>query len=270
MSEISPPLLDVRGVSKRFPGVQALDDVRFDLEQGEMHVLLGENGAGKSTLMKILSGACTRDAGIVRIDGRACTLSSPREAQQAGISTIYQEFNLVSHLTAADNIFLGREPRRMPGVVNRRTQRRDARHLLGALGSSIDPDARVADLTVAEQQMVEVAKALSLDAKILIMDEPTSALTESEIDQLFAAIRRLTARGVGVIYISHRLEELSRIGDRATVLRDGRYVATRPLPAPIPELVRLMANRDIAQHYPPRTRKARGAIILEVRDVARG
>ncbi|PYR74409.1 MAG: sugar ABC transporter ATP-binding protein [Acidobacteria bacterium] len=269
MAEASIPLLDVRGVSKRFPGVQALDDVRFELRQGEVHVLLGENGAGKSTLMKILSGACARDAGIVRIDGRACALSSPREAQQAGISTIYQEFNLVSHLTAADNIFLGREARRMPGIVNRRTQRRDARHLLGALGSSIDPDARVADLTVAEQQMVEVAKALSLDAKILIMDEPTSALTESEIEQLFAAIRRLTARGGGVIYISHRLEELSRIGDRATVLRDGRYVATLPLPAPIPDLVRLMANRDIAQHYPPRTR-TRGEMILEVRDVARG
>jgi ribose transport system ATP-binding protein len=263
------PLLQMRGICKRFPGVVALDDVSFELRRGEVHVLLGENGAGKSTLMKILSGACARDAGAVLLDGRPVALASPRDAQAAGISTIYQEFTLVPHLSAAANIYLGREPVRLAGVIDRRCQLRDAEALLRDLGTSIDPGIAVHRLGVAEQQMVEVAKALSLDARILVMDEPTSALTESEIDQLFAAIRRLTSQGVAVIYISHRMEELARIGHRATILRDGRFIATVPLPAPVPDLVRLMANRDIRDHYPPPTR-TRGAEILRVEGVSRG
>ena len=263
------PLLQMRGICKRYPGVVALDDVAFELRRGEVHVLLGENGAGKSTLMKILSGACHRDAGEILLDGRPVGLASPREAQAAGISTIYQEFTLVPHLSAAENIYLGREPVRAAGVIDRRRLVADAGRLLGGLGVSIDPEAPVHALGVAEQQMVEVAKALSIDARILVMDEPTSALTESEIEQLFAAIRRLTAQGVAVIYISHRMEELARIGHRATVLRDGRLIATVPLPAPVPELVRLMANRDIREHYPPPTRR-RGAEILRVEGVSRG
>jgi ribose transport system ATP-binding protein len=262
------PLLEMRGISKRFPGVQALDNVWFELARGEVHVLLGENGAGKSTLMRVLSGACARDAGEVLLDGEPIDLQSPREAQARGISTIYQEFNLVPHLSAAENIYLGREPSR-GGVINRRQLIDAARRLLESLGTTIDPAARVKDLSVAEQQMVEVAKALSIDARILIMDEPTSALTESEIDELFAAIARLTARGVSVVYISHRMEELARVGQRATVMRDGRHIATLPLPAPIPELVRLMADRDVSDHFPEPTR-VRGKELLRVEHVSRG
>ncbi|HMC76998.1 MAG TPA: sugar ABC transporter ATP-binding protein [Vicinamibacterales bacterium] len=268
MPDTPPPLLVMRGIAKSFPGVRALDEARLELERGEVHVLLGENGAGKSTLMKILSGACRRDAGEIAIDGVPVALSTPREAQAAGISTIYQEFNLVPHLTVAENICLGREPAVRWGVLSARALHAEAVRVLGALDSPIDPGARVDSLSVAEQQMVEVAKALSVDARIVIMDEPTSALTESEIDQLFAAIDRLTARGAAIIYISHRLQELERIGRRATVMRDGRYIATLPLPAPIPELVRLMANRDVSQAYPARTR-TRGDELLRVEDVAR-
>ena len=263
------PLLQMRGICKRYPGVVALDDVKFELRRGEVHVLLGENGAGKSTLMKILSGACGRDAGEILLDGRPVALASPREAQAAGISTIYQEFTLVPHLPAAANIYLGREPVRAAGIIDRRRMVTEAERLLSGLGVSIDPEAPVRSLGVAEQQMVEVAKALSIDARILVMDEPTSALTESEIEQLFAAIRRLTSDGVAVIYISHRMEELARIGNRATVLRDGRFIATVPLPAPVPELVRLMANRDVRDHFPAATRRA-GAEILRVEHVSRG
>jgi ribose transport system ATP-binding protein len=258
----------MRGICKRFPGVKALDAVDFDLRRGEVHVLLGENGAGKSTLMRVLSGACVRDSGEILFDGQSVPLRSPREAQARGISTIYQELNLVPHLSAAANIFLGREPSRI-GVIDRARLMRDAAALLASLGTRIDPDARVSELSVAEQQMVEVAKALSLDARVLIMDEPTSALTESEIDQLFSAIAGLTVRGVSVIYISHRLEELARVGHRATVMRDGRQVATLPLPAPIAELVRLMVDRDVADHFPVRT-GARGAELLRVERVSRG
>ncbi|MGH9347555.1 MAG: sugar ABC transporter ATP-binding protein [Vicinamibacterales bacterium] len=263
------PLLEMRGICKRYPGVVALEDVGFELRRGEVHVIVGENGAGKSTLMKILSGACARDGGEIRIDGRPVALASPRDAQAAGISTIYQEFTLVPHLSAAENIYLGREPVRAAGLIDRRRLAADARRLLAALGVAIDPGTPVHALGVAEQQMVEVAKALSIDARILVMDEPTSALTESEIEQLFATIRRLTSRGVAVIYISHRMEELARIGHRATVLRDGRYIATVPLPAAVPDLVRLMANRDIRDHYPPPTRR-RGGELLRVEGVSRG
>ena len=203
-----PPVLQMHGICKRFPGVTALDSVDFELQRGEVHVLLGENGAGKSTLMRVLSGACASDAGEILLDGLPVAIRSPRDAQARGISTIYQEFNLVPHLSAAANIFLGREPTRLPGVVDRRRLEADTRRLLESLGTQIDPGMRVAQLSVAEQQMIEVAKALSLDARILIMDEPTSALTDAEIDQLFAAIVRLTAQQVSVIYISHRLEEV--------------------------------------------------------------
>jgi ribose transport system ATP-binding protein len=261
--------LEMRGIRKAFPGVVALDDVRFELRRGEVHALLGENGAGKSTLMKILSGACRRDGGEILIEGRPAALDSPREAQMLGISTIYQEFNLIPHLSAAENIYLGREPLLGGAVIDRRTLVSRAGALLESLGTTIAADAPVHALGVAEQQMVEIAKALSIRARILIMDEPTSALTASEIEQLFAAIRRFAADGGSVIYISHRLEELARVGHRATVLRDGRLVGTRPLPCPIADLVRMMANRDISEHYPPATRR-RGPEILRVEGVTRG
>jgi ribose transport system ATP-binding protein len=261
-------LLEMRGIRKAFPGVLALDDVSFELRRGEVHALLGENGAGKSTLMRILSGASGRDGGDVLLDGHPVALDSPRDAQALGISTIYQEFNLVPHLSAAENIYLGREPG-IAGLIDGTRMTAGAKSLLESLGTPIDPELPVRALGVAEQQMVEIAKALSVRARILIMDEPTAALTASEIDQLFAAIRRFTSDGGSVIYISHRLEELARVGHRATVLRDGRYIGTRALPAPISELVRMMANRDISEHYPARTRR-RGEEILRVEHITRG
>ena len=185
------PVLEMRHISKTFPGVVALDDVDFELRRGEVHILLGENGAGKSTLMKILSGAYQKSAGRIVLDGAEGEIKNPRHAQELGVSTIYQEFNLIPHLSVGENIFLGREPTRLPGLVDRRAVRRGAARVLGGLGLKLDPRRPVRGLRVAEQQMVEVAKALSLDARVLIMDEPTEALTEHEIRELFAAMRRL-------------------------------------------------------------------------------
>jgi len=242
----------MKGIAKRYPGVVALDGVDLEVRRGEVHILLGENGAGKSTLMKILAGAVQRDAGTIALDGRECGLASPREAQAAGVSIIYQEFNLVPHLTVAENIFLGREPPgKLPGLIGGARMQADAARLLGELEVGIDPAAVVAHLGVAEQQMVEVAKALSIDARILVMDEPTSALSDKEITRLFKVIRALRARGVAIIYISHRMEELFQIGDRVTVMRDGRYIATREIPTTtMPELVSLMVGRDLTDHFP--------------------
>jgi ribose transport system ATP-binding protein len=257
------------GIDKRFPGVVALDAVDFDLYSGEVHVLLGENGAGKSTLMKILSGAYRKDAGEVRLEGRAVEIGSPKWARDQGISTIYQEFNLIPQLAVAENIFLGRERSKFPGIIDRRRAIREAQEILDDLGVDISAKSRVADLTVAEQQMVEIAKALSLKAQIVIMDEPTSALTDRETEELFTKTNRLKDRGVGVIYISHRMEELFQIGGRVTVLRDGRKVATHQLSEVTPEeLVRLMANRDLKEHF-PRVRTKRGKELLSVRNLSR-
>jgi len=236
---------------------------------GEVHVLLGENGAGKSTLMKILSGSLGKDSGEIRVDGQAVEIQGPRHAQQLGMRTIYQELNLVPPLSAAANIFLGKEPGRW-GVLDRRAAEKAAARLLADLGVSVDPTRPVRELGIAHQQMVEVAKALSEEGRILIMDEPTSALTASEIDQLFATIERLRARGTSIIYISHRLEEVARIGDRVTVMRDGRRVTTLPArETPIPELVRLMADREVGEHF-PRRRHAPGDELLRVEHLTRG
>lgn len=245
----------MRGIVKRYPGVVALDGVDLEVERGEVHVLLGENGAGKSTLMKILAGAVRRDAGTIELDGRTCEMESPRAAQRAGVGIIYQEFNLVPHLTVAENILLGREPRGVvPWMIDRAVLRREAARWLGELGVAIAPGARVAELGVAEQQMVEVAKALSLEAKILVMDEPTSALSAAEIGRLFGVIRELRRRGVAIIYISHRMEELAQIGDRVTVLRDGRHVGTRRIgEVTLDELIRLMVGRELTEQFPRRT-----------------
>ena len=267
---LDPPLLQMRGISKVFPGVVALDAVDFELRRGEVHVLVGENGAGKSTLMKILAGAFGRDGGQILIDGRPVEIRSPRDAKALGISVIYQELNLVPHLSAAENVFLGKEPGRWPGLVDRRRMIHEAGRLLAGLGVTFDPRTAVRDLGIAEQQMVEVARSLSDRARILVMDEPTSALMESEIERLFETIRRLTTQGVGVVYISHRMQELARIGDRVTVLRDGRHVATRELAsASVAELVRLMVNREVADQFPPRTRR-RGGELLRVEGLRRG
>ena len=269
----SPPgqiLLRMHGVAKRFPGVVALDGVDLEVRSGEVHVLLGENGAGKSTLVKILAGAVRRDAGTLEIEGRPCALATPREAQAAGVSVIYQEFNLVPGLTVAENIFLGREPRGfLPGVIDQARMIRQAGDLLGSLGVAIDPRTLVRRLGVAEQQMVEVAKALSVEAKIVVMDEPTSALSDREIARLFQVIRKLRSRGVALIYISHRLDELFQIGDRVTVLRDGRLIGTRVIAeSSRAELIRLMVGRDLNEQFPPRN-AAPGAEVLRVEGLTR-
>jgi ribose transport system ATP-binding protein len=258
----------MRGIRKSFPGVVALDGVSFDVRAGEVHVLLGENGAGKSTLMKILSGALGKDAGDVLLGGEPVHISGPRDAHARGIRIIYQELNLVPHLSVAENIALGREPGRF-GLVDRRAQDREARERLGRLGVEIEPRTPVGELGVARQQMVEVAKALEGEPRLIVMDEPTSALTATEIRELFATIERLTARGVAVVYISHRMEEVTRVGHRVTVLRDGRHVATRAIAdVTVAELVKLMAGRELTEHF-PRRRAPPGEEILRAEGLSR-
>jgi ribose transport system ATP-binding protein len=268
-AENKTPVLALEGMRKAFPGVIALDGVDLQLFSGEVHILLGENGAGKSTLMKVISGAIRADAGKVLIGGSPTEITGPRHAQLLGIGIIYQEFNLIPHLSAGENILLGREPALVAGVIDQSRLLKDAQKQLDDLGVAIDARTIVKELSVAEQQMVEVAKALSLNARVLIMDEPTSALTESEIKELFAAIRRLKARGVAIVYISHRMDELFAIGDRVTVLRDGRHVGTRAIgETSMPELVRLMVGRDLNEHFPKKA-AAIGAEALRVEGLSR-
>ena len=266
----SPPLLELRGVSKRFPGVVALDDVSFELRRGEVHMLVGENGAGKSTLVKILSGIYQPDAGEILLDGRAVTLRDPHTAQQLGISTVHQELNLVPHLDVGRNIFLGREPLRGPGgVVDWPELYRAARAQLAALGLAIDPRTRVRRLGVALQQMTEIAKALVAQARVLILDEPTAAITAEEAEQLFAIVDKLRDQGTAIVFISHHLEDATRIGDRATVLRDGRLVATVPMAGTRPrDLIRMMVGRELTQQFPKQPSNP-GPVALKVEGLSR-
>jgi ribose transport system ATP-binding protein len=264
----APLLLEALGLSKQFPGVLALKGVDFDVRRGEVHVLLGENGAGKSTLVKILTGAQPKDTGEIRWHGAPVDISDPHRAQQLGISVIYQEFNLIPYMTVAENIFLGREPVKQ-GLLDRGRMLMAARAILDDLGVNIRPATRVADLGVAEQQMTEIAKALSLESELLIMDEPTATLTEREIEQLFRTIRRLRERGVSIIYISHRLDEVKQVGDRVTVLRDGRKVATlETADASVHQLIRLMVGHDLRDQY-PKQHIERGPEVLRVEGLSR-
>jgi ribose transport system ATP-binding protein len=269
LPESPPPALRMRGIRKAFPGVQALGGVDLDVLAGEVHVLLGENGAGKSTLMRILSGAERADAGVIEITGAAITLDTPRAARDAHIAIIHQELALVPGMTVAENIYLGRAPTSF-GLLDNRAMLSGSAALLAQLDARIDPSALVGTLSLAQQQLVEIARALSLDASILIMDEPTSALTERETVRLFTTIRALTERGVAVIYISHRLDEIFAIGDRVTVLRDGRHVAAQQLAhADRRELVRLMADRDVDERIAGSAR-AMGAPRLRVDHMSSG
>src|SRR5262245_36390923 len=218
------------GVEKSYPGVHALRGVSLTLAAGEVLAVVGENGAGKSTLIKVLSGAVAPDAGRVMVDGRALEIGYPATARKAGIAVIYQEFSLVPALTAAENVYLGREPGRF-GWLDRRAERAGAAEWFRKMGVPIDPRAMVKDLSTAQQQIVEIAKALAADARILVLDEPTAALTPPEVDRLFGLLAELKGRGVGVIYISHRLDEVFRIADRVMVLRDGGHVSTSPVVA---------------------------------------
>ena len=262
-------LLEIREIDKSFPGVQALKGVDLDLYSGEVLALLGENGAGKSTLIKILGGAHAPTAGNVLVGGREVDLSTPHASQAAGIGIIYQEFNLVPHLSARENIFLGQESGR-GGFIDTGEERRKASDLFRRLGTPIDPEQRCSDMTVAQQQVVEIAKALSQDARILVMDEPSATLTPQEVERLLKIVRELRTQGLGIIYISHRLEEVYEISDRIMVLRDGGHVATRPTGELGREaLIELMVGRKLENEFPSHEPRI-GDERLEVRGLSRG
>jgi ribose transport system ATP-binding protein len=257
------PILRMEGICKRFPGVQALERARLEAHAGEVHVLLGENGAGKSTLVKVLCGQVAADAGTIRFDGKEVRPATPLEAERLGFVMIHQEFNLIPGLSVAENVFLGHEPVRA-GLIRGEAIRRGARDLLAKLGCTVDPDARMADLSVATQQLVEIARALRRRARVLVMDEPTAALSGAETEALFGVVRSLCAEGVAVIYISHRMRDIFAIGERVTVMRDGRTVAARPVRgSEVGELVRLMVGRPIAEQIPKRSVPI-GEVLLAV------
>jgi ribose transport system ATP-binding protein len=259
------PLLEMRGISKSFPGVRALDDVCFTVNAGEVHALVGENGAGKSTLMKILSGAYRADEGEIFIDGKPAQIESPKSAVEAGVGIVYQELNLIPELDVVANITLGCEPS-AKGILNQKIANDTACKILSQLVIDLPLGIPVRQLSVAEQQIVEIAKALNRKARIIVMDEPTAALTDRETDRLFEMIEELKNAGTGIIYISHRLEELKRIVNRITVLRDGKTVETRTLDEmPQDEMVRLMVGRTIDKYYPELTPISNNSpIVLKV------
>lgn len=262
-------LLKLDQISKSFPGVKALDGVQFDLFRGEVHALLGENGAGKSTLMKIISGVHKRDSGSFVVRGREIGDLTPQKAEELGIAIIHQELNLCEHLTVAENIFLGREKTQL-GLLSKKEMNRRTREILQSLHVDLDPEILVSHLPVSKKQMVEIAKALSTNAEILIMDEPTSALTEKEIQELFKIIKTLKAKGCGIVYISHRLEELEEITDRFSVFRDGKYITTMNFHnSTIDEIISFMVGREIKEKY-PKVEKRRGAKVLEVKNLKSG
>jgi len=264
------PLFELRGISKKFPGVKALDDVSFEIRAGEVHMLVGENGAGKSTLMKILCGAYRADHGSFFSDGKQVTIDDAADARKFGIAVIFQDFTLVPYLDIAQNIFLGREfSGRLPGLIDRRRIHAEAKRVLDMIGFDIDPGVLVHSLGVAQQQMVEIAKALSQDARILVMDEPTAALSDRETELLFAMIARLKKNGVAIIYISHRLSEVFALGDRITVLRDGHKIADLlPAETTPDKLVTLMVGRPVDTTYTRPSRPAPDAVALEVKNLS--
>lgn len=268
---MSETFLQMKHITKRFPGVLALNDVQFSLRRGEVHALLGENGAGKSTLMKILSGVYQPDEGEIIFEDKPVSFSDPLSAQNVGITIIHQEFNLFPELTVEENIFIGREfCKKKRWRLDEKQQRQATIEILQKLNLAIKPDTLVADLTVAQQQMVEIAKAISVNARILIMDEPTAALTETEIESLFRVTRLLKEQGTGIVYISHRLEELALIADRATVMRDGQYISTVDYECvKISDLIAMMVGRDLGNIYPRREALQQRIPVLEVNGLTR-
>jgi ABC-type sugar transport system ATPase subunit len=265
----SQPLLQMEKVSKHFPGVQALEQVDFEIYPGEILGLVGENGAGKSTLIKILSGVYTRDDGLIQFRGQPLDLRSPHAAQEHGIVTIYQELALVPHLSVAENVFLNREPQRIPllGAVDFKKMRRQTEAIMADLGVHISGERLVKDLTIASQQMVEIAKAVSRNANLLLMDEPTSALSSKEVEALFNLMRRLKEKGVSVVFVSHRLEEVLRVVDRITVMRDGRRVGSLPVTeASESKLIHLMVGREVGLF--PKLDAPIGEPVLELHNVS--
>ena len=266
-------ILQMRGIAKSFPGAQALAGVDFAVRRGEIHALVGENGAGKSTLMKILAGVVAKDGGEMIFDDREINPQTAAEAQALGISLVHQELSLAPNLTVAENIFVRREPRRLGllSLINWRERNARAKELLDQFELEIAPDAPVKDLSLAKRQIVEMAKALSVDAKLLILDEPTSSLETHEVELLFKLLRRLAARGLGLVYITHRMDEIFRVADRVTVLRDGRLVGTRERSeTDADEIIRMMVGRELEKLYPPKATRM-GEAVFELRGLtARG
>jgi ribose transport system ATP-binding protein len=280
MSELTPerlhnqdppskePIWEVRGINKSFPGVQALDNVSMAVYPGEVHALLGENGSGKSTLAKCIAGVHQPEAGDILYKGQGQNFRHPMDARAAGVATIYQEFSLVPSLTVAENIYLGRYPRISGGMINWNAVRTGTRQVLDQLSLEIDPDRVVGTLSVAEQQLVEIAKAISLESSLLIMDEPTAALGLVETERLMELIRRLTAQNKAIIYISHRLDEVFQIADRVTILKDGKWVTSAPISKlKMGDVVRSMIGFDIEQHY-PKQHNARPEVCLRIENLS--
>ena len=262
------PILEIKGLCKSFPGVNALDSVDFSVREGEVHALVGENGAGKSTLIKILSGAYQKDSGEVIFEGKSITTQNPHHAQQIGISTIYQEFNLAPNLSVTENILLGKLPLRGM-IVDWAEAKRRASEILESLGVTMRMDQPIRTLPVADKQLVEIAKALAHQSRLLIMDEPSAVLGEKEMEKLYQVVRSLKEKGITIVYISHRLIEIFDIADRVTVLKDGQFVATRVVSeVTMPELVKMMIGRELKDVYPKRNREF-GEVILEVEHLSR-
>lgn len=262
-------MIEMSGIKKAFNGNVVLNDVQFNLQQGEIHALMGENGAGKSTLMKILSGIYTKDAGEIKVDGKTVTFKSPKDAEKYGIVVIHQELNILPDLTVAENLFLGKEKTYGKlGILKNKEMDQEAKELLSRLGLDVNPKTRAGDLSVGKQQIIEIAKAIASNAKYIVMDEPTAALTDREIQTLFETIRELKAKGISFVYISHRMEEIFAICDRITILRDGQYVGERNIPETnFDEIVAMMVGRELGERFPERNCEI-GDVKLEVKNLS--
>jgi ribose transport system ATP-binding protein len=265
-------LIRIEDLDKSFPGVQALRKAKFDLRTGEVHALMGENGAGKSTLMKVLAGIYQRDSGTIYLDGKPVEIHGPHGARALGIGIIHQELNLMNHLTAAQNMFIGRERKGRTGILlDEKAMNKAAAEMLAALRVDVDPKVKIGDLTVAKQQMVEIAKALSYESRVLIMDEPTAALNDAEIEELFRLIRDLRNKGVGIVYISHKMDELKRISDRVTVMRDGEYIGTlNTAEATVDQVINMMVGRPLQNYVRSGEGASQQPVALEVRNLNQG
>ncbi len=263
------PIVRMTDISKSFSSNQVLDHVKLDIYPGEIHALMGENGAGKSTMMKILTGIYTRDTGTIEVNGSPVEFKDASEAEHAGISVIHQELNIIPHLSVMENLFLGKEMTyRWTGILKSAEMKKITRDRLQLLGLNMDPDRRAGDLSVGQQQMVEIAKALATDAKVLVMDEPTAALTDREIEALFKVMTKLREQGVAIVYISHRMDEIFRMCDRITVLRDGTYVGTEQIrETSMAHIVKMMVGRELGELFPARSETV-GKELLKVENLS--